>query len=317
VIGLAGLIGVAALLLMALAVRPLPVDQLRSVLRVRPRDTELNATIEIGLQSDRFVTLADVPGPLLLILCLHEDDQFFCHRGFNYPEILRRLWRFIRYGERGSGSSITQQLAKNIITQRYGGLVTTFMVRKLREVIWTVGLEKHFSKEEILGLYLSVIRLGPDRPYGLKEACSFYFGNTPDALTPEQCFFLVGLIPRPVKRTLRILKWKEAHRFDYVTAYHKYSDLYRLLIHYFGWGGLSVLRSLGTDDAVEMLIRMSRYQPQPLASAYETALWTRVALSVDALFRVVQGLSLRGTELWQEGNRDVTTRNASLVNEAK
>ncbi|MCS6858257.1 MAG: transglycosylase domain-containing protein, partial [Sandaracinaceae bacterium] len=90
-------------------------------------------------------------------------------------------------------STITMQLAKNLFLDREKTLI-----RKMREAVLTWFLEKHFTKQEILELYLNVIEYGPSL-YGIKNAAAYYFGRAPHELTPAQAVFLATLLPNPIQ----------------------------------------------------------------------------------------------------------------------
>lgn len=121
-----------------------------------------------------------------------EDAPFFTHDGFN-TEGLNRAVKDIREQRQNpaGGSSITQQLAKNLFT---GNRQT--LDRKIEEMVYTLALEHTLSKEGILTLYLNAIEFG-EGIYGIKEACNKYFLKDPAHLTLKEAVFLAAILPNP------------------------------------------------------------------------------------------------------------------------
>ena len=120
-----------------------------------------------------------------------EDLSFFSHNGFDTHEI-KVAAREAAQGKRVRGAStITQQLAKNLWLSP-----SRNPTRKLREIILTRQLERHLTKQRILGLYLNVVEFGPGI-YGAEAAARHYFGVPAAALDPEQAAQLAASLPRP------------------------------------------------------------------------------------------------------------------------
>ncbi|MGI6036361.1 MAG: penicillin-binding protein 1A [Limnochordia bacterium] len=119
-----------------------------------------------------------------------EDDQFRNHYGLNFRGILRALWTDLRRGGIYQGAStITQQLAKNAFLSH-----ERTWSRKLRELLWTIQIERKYSKDEILESYLNVIWFGHGA-YGVEAASQTYFGKSVDQLNLPEAALLAG-IPR-------------------------------------------------------------------------------------------------------------------------
>lgn len=121
-----------------------------------------------------------------------EDASFFTHDGFN-TEGLNRAVKDIREQRNNpaGGSSITQQLAKNLFT---GNRQT--LDRKVEEMVYALALEHTLNKEGILTLYLNAIEFG-EGIYGIKEACNQYFLKDPAHLTLKEAVFLAAILPNP------------------------------------------------------------------------------------------------------------------------
>jgi penicillin-binding protein 1A len=121
-----------------------------------------------------------------------EDQYFYQHFGINPAGILRAAWENLRAGRVvQGGSTITQQLARNLFLtlRRDSG-------RKLRETILALQIERSYTKEQILELYLNQIYLGHGA-YGAEEASRFYFGRHVEDLTLAQCALLAALPKAP------------------------------------------------------------------------------------------------------------------------
>jgi penicillin-binding protein 1A len=106
-------------------------------------------------------------------------------------------------GEKRGGSTITQQLAKNLYKTRRGerGLlgpvpVVGTLVAKLKEWLTAVELERRYTKEEILRMYLNTVEYGSGA-FGIKVAAKTFFSTTPDSLQPEQAAVLIGVLNNP------------------------------------------------------------------------------------------------------------------------
>lgn len=121
-----------------------------------------------------------------------EDDRFFEHGALDYAAILRAGISDLVAGHIvEGGSTITQQLVKDTVT---GDALT--LTRKLREAADAIRLENTYSKEHILGMYMSEIYLGHGA-YGMAAAGEYYFAERPDQLTLSQSALLAGMIRSP------------------------------------------------------------------------------------------------------------------------
>lgn len=149
-------------------------------------------TRESGPNSDRWVPFELLPPLLAHAVTAQEDGGFYRHRGISMLHLRDSLILNLETGRfaRG-GSTITMQLARNLFLNRRKTLA-----RKLEELILTWLLEKEFTKDELMTLYLNVVEFGPDI-FGVGEASAHYFGRPPIALTPPQMAWLVRLLPNP------------------------------------------------------------------------------------------------------------------------
>ncbi|HEY3424877.1 MAG TPA: transglycosylase domain-containing protein, partial [Negativicutes bacterium] len=118
----------------------------------------------------------------------NEDSRFYNHIGIDPVGILRALWVDLRTGSLAEGgSTLTQQLAKNMfLTQE-----RTFM-RKIKEAMLALVIERKFSKQEILQAYLNQVYFG-EGAYGVEAASQVYFGKHASELTLAESALLAGL----------------------------------------------------------------------------------------------------------------------------
>ncbi len=125
-----------------------------------------------------------------------EDKHFFSHSGIDFG----RTFTIILYnlvGSKQGASTITQQLALNLFSgeERAHNPIKRFF-QKLREQITAIRIEKHYTKQEILTMYLNTVPFG-HRAMGIKSASETFFNTTPDKLTPDQAALLIGLVNAP------------------------------------------------------------------------------------------------------------------------
>jgi len=159
-------------------------------LRVYTRSGQLVA--QIGEQRRIPVTFEEIPEHVRNAFLAAEDDRFFRHHGVDYAGVVRAAAVNLFTGNRAQGAStITMQAARNMfLTQRREWR------RKLQEVFLTYRMEREFTKEQILALYLNVIFFG-QRSYGVAAAAETYFGKTLDKLTIGEAALLAGIPKAP------------------------------------------------------------------------------------------------------------------------
>ena len=154
-------------------------------------DGSVLATLH-GEQDRVPVPLDRVPKVLRDAVIAAEDARFRDHGGVDLRATLRALWRNLRAGEAAQGgSTITQQLAKNLVT----GSEPT-LGRKLREAWTAVRIEASLSKDEILERYLNTVYFGGGA-YGVQAAAQRWFTEDVDDLEPAEAALLAGLLRAP------------------------------------------------------------------------------------------------------------------------
>ena len=125
-----------------------------------------------------------------------EDKDFYSHPGFDPWAITRALWENYRTeGQGGGASTITQQLARNLLLSPEERVQRTY-TRKAREIILAAEITRRYTKDEILELYLNENYYG-NLAYGIEAAAETYFGKTADQLTLAEGSFLAGLPQSP------------------------------------------------------------------------------------------------------------------------
>lgn len=129
-----------------------------------------------------------------------EDERYLQHPGIDFRAVGRAFYRTLILGDEsgGGGSTITQQLAKLMFTEKPSNNVVSRIMQKFKEWIIAVKLEASYTKEEIIALYLNKFNFINDA-YGIKAAAENYFGKSQDSLKVEEAALLVGMLKNPNK----------------------------------------------------------------------------------------------------------------------
>jgi penicillin-binding protein 1A len=140
-----------------------------------------------------------------------EDARFFEHRGIDARAVMRVIIKSILLFDdsAGGGSTLSQQLAKNLFPREKTGLLSV-PVAKFREMFVARRLEQLYTKEELLNLYLNTVPFG-ENVYGIKVAAHRFFGKSPDRLKIHEAALLVGILKantyyNPVRNPERALQ---------------------------------------------------------------------------------------------------------------
>ena len=178
------------------------------------------------VQSRTNSDLSMMPAHLLNALIATEDARFFRHNGIDFRSTLRVLFKSLLLRDRssGGGSTISQQLAKNLFPRKDFGLLS-LPVAKVRELIIATRLEKVYSKEEILELYLNTVTFG-ENTYGIETASLTFFHKYPGKLSIEESAVLIGMLkasatynPRlnpEAAQERRDIVLKQMYKYDYL-----------------------------------------------------------------------------------------------------
>lgn len=140
-------------------------------------------------QQDDYCQLKDISKYIIKYVLLLEDPDFYNHGAVNMKNIYKAIQNNIKGGNIQGGSSITQQLVKNIYFRFEANYI-----RKIKELLLAIEFEKTLSKDEILELYLNIIYFDNGQ-YGITNACKFYFNSTPLDVTCNQAYFLAKILP--------------------------------------------------------------------------------------------------------------------------
>jgi monofunctional biosynthetic peptidoglycan transglycosylase len=148
--------------------------------------------VELCPGSKNYVRLSQISQSLRKAVLTTEDSAFYEHSGFDFQELQNSFQENLEKGKfaRG-GSTITQQLAKNMFLNR-----EKTIQRKLFEALITMRLERVLSKNEILERYFNVVQFGKNI-FGVKQAAQFYFKKHPSELSINESAFLAMLLPNP------------------------------------------------------------------------------------------------------------------------
>lgn len=179
-----------------------------STIYVKNKDNEYEEYQRLhGMYNRIWVYDEDMPDTLENAFVAIEDKRFKTHAGVDWK---RTVSAFINsfvniYGERQGGSTITQQLVKNITTDN-----DLSAMRKVREIMRARYLENNYSKDSILEWYLNTIPMG-NGIYGVEVAANYYFGKTVSELSIAECASLASITKYPEALRPDIAENKEGH----------------------------------------------------------------------------------------------------------
>jgi penicillin-binding protein 1A len=136
------------------------------------------------------VEFKDISKNVINALVATEDERFYEHSGIDGWGVIRAV---VKFGRSGGGSTITQQLALNMFNGERAHNPVSRIIQKLKEWIIAIKLERNFTKEEILALYLNHVPFG-DNLYGIRNASRTFFQKEPDRLNVEEAAVLIGML---------------------------------------------------------------------------------------------------------------------------
>lgn len=170
------------------------------------------------LQDRTPVDAEDVPQNLKDALVATEDIRFYQHDGVDVKSLFRVLVKtlLMQRESSGGGSTITQQLAKNLFPRRSYGLLS-LPINKVKEMIIAGRLEEVYSKDELLVLYLNTIPFA-DNTYGVKTAADRFFSTPVKNLTTEQSAMLIGMLKATHSYNPRLFPERATQRRNLVIA---------------------------------------------------------------------------------------------------
>jgi penicillin-binding protein 1A len=163
------------------------------------------------------VAYEELSPELVNTLVISEDHRFQEHSGMDFKSLMRAAVGMITFNNQGGGSTLTQQLAKILFTRNSVrgsldghiaklGEFPARIVQKNKEWIISVDLERNFTKEEILTMYLNTAEF-VNNSFGIKVAAETYFGKQPDSLNLQESALLVGMLQNPSR--FNPVRWPE------------------------------------------------------------------------------------------------------------
>ncbi len=158
------------------------------------------------IENRSYVTYDELSSNLVQAAVATEDVRYYSHSGIDFKSLGRVIFKTLLGGDssQGGGSTITQQLAKTLypradVSSRIPGMSKVKMVWiKLKEWVTAVKLERSYTKDEIITMYLNQVFFGSNA-YGIKAAAQTFFAKTPAALTVEEAATLVGMVNKPTR----------------------------------------------------------------------------------------------------------------------
>ena len=159
------------------------------------------------IENRSYVRFDELTPALVDALVATEDIRFYLHSGIDYKSLARVGVKSILLGNRasgGGGSTLTQQLAKSLFPRDTtnlsfpGAKVVRLGTIKLKEWITAVKLERNYTKDEILSMYLNSVFFGSNA-YGIRAASSTFFSKHPSQLNTEEAALLVGMVNKPTR----------------------------------------------------------------------------------------------------------------------
>jgi penicillin-binding protein 1A len=141
-----------------------------------------------------YTPIDSIPKNLINALIATEDRKFYRHWGIDLDRVLKAMVKnILSFRIREGASTITQQLARNLYLSQ-----ELSITRKIREAITAIQIERTYTKEEILEMYLNIAYFGMSA-YGVESASFVYFGKSPSELTLAECALLVGMLRSPAR----------------------------------------------------------------------------------------------------------------------
>ncbi|MFO7935462.1 MAG: transglycosylase domain-containing protein [Bacteroidales bacterium] len=171
------------------------------------------------VENRTFVDYNDLSPYLVDALIATEDVRYYSHSGIDIRSLARVLIKSLLLGQdEGGGSTISQQLAKNLfprdttVSRTSIGRAVHMAITKFKEWNTGVRLERNYTKEEIIVMYLNTVPFGGESIVGIQSAARTLFNTTPDSLSLDQAAILVGMLKAPTAFNPRINPVRSFHR---------------------------------------------------------------------------------------------------------
>lgn len=156
---------------------------------------DINGEVITEFASDErreIIALTDLPNHLIDTILTREDRAFYEHKGYSVIAIFRAFIGVLTRRSLGGGSTLTQQIAGTLYADRSDISV----MRKIRELWWAMQMERRYSKNEIMEMYLNRVYFGGGT-YGVNAAAKYYFGHGALEITPAEAAILVIQLSNP------------------------------------------------------------------------------------------------------------------------
>ena len=172
-------------------------DELKNIQNYLSSEIYSNEKVLLGkyyLQDRTNIRYEDLPDYIIEALISTEDARFYEHNGIDKRSAFRVIFKSILLQNKsaGGGSTIQQQLAKNLFPRKNYSLLS-MPVNKFREMILGVRLDKAYTKKEILELYINTVSFG-ENTYGIETASKRFFNKMPGDLRIEESALLIGML---------------------------------------------------------------------------------------------------------------------------
>jgi penicillin-binding protein 1A len=169
--------------------------ELAPALPTKILDINGNLITEFSADEKReLVSLSDLPRHLIYAVLAREDPDFYNHKGFSIRGIARAAFGILIGKNLGGGSTITQQVAGTLYTDRSEYSLS----RKIRELWWAFQMERRYTKNEILEIYLNYMYMGPGT-YGVEAASKYFFGHSAREISLAEAALLVIQLSSPAR----------------------------------------------------------------------------------------------------------------------
>lgn len=243
--------------------------------------------IENRIETD----MDSLPQHLIDALIATEDRNFYDHWGVDMPRFAKAMVKNVfSLSLKEGASTITQQLAKNLYSLKSGG-ENTFEtgIRKIREWISAVQIERTFTKEEILELYLNVSYFGRSA-YGIESAAKVYFDKKASELTLEECALFIALLKSP-------------ENYDPIRRYENAMFRRNLVLH----------NMVVTDKLSEEAYNKLKDEPIELASESPSAIKSDAPHFMEYVRQKLSAMADKyGYDLYRDGLNIYTTLNMKM-----
>lgn len=172
------------------------------------------------------ISYQDLSPNLVNALLATEDARFYKHSGVDFRAMFRVVLGVLTFNHKGGGSTITQQLAKNLFPRDPNANFFKIVFTKFKEWVVAAKLERNYTKEEIIAMYFNTVDFG-SLAHGIKSASKTFFDKEPKNLTIEESAMLVGLLKAPsayspVRNPENALRRRnvvlhQMYKYDYIT----------------------------------------------------------------------------------------------------